>query len=176
MDAFLSYGHRDTKFAHELRDELVGLGVRVWEYHREIRPGVDWKKALEDAIRAAPVLLVLVGKGAAPGPNQVAEWRLMLEAAWQDTSKRLIPVLLPGAVLPKFVSSGNRDFKAVQIHDPRNLAEAAQVVARTIRGQETSGRTRRGQSSATVFSVHADFEDLKRRVAENKQLVRDLVH
>jgi hypothetical protein len=176
MDAFLSYGHRDTRIAHELRDELALLGVTVWEYHREIRPGVDWRQALEDAIRAAPVLLVLVGKGAEPGPHQVAEWRLMLEAAWQDTGKRLIPVLLPGAMLPKFVSSGNRDLKAVQIHDPRDLAEAAQVIARTIRGEETSVRTRRGDSTASVFSVHADLEGLRQRVAENKQLARDLGH
>lgn len=169
MDAFLSYASSDAKIAQKLLEELAALGVRAvnWE-DRKLDPGTDWRQALEDAISSTPVSLVLVGKNANPGPWQQIEWRLMLEEAWR-TGKRLIPVLLPGAVLPKFVGSANRDFQVVQIHDPRDLAEAAQVIARTIRGQEPSDRVRRGDSIASVFSVHADLEELKNRLAENKQ-------
>jgi hypothetical protein len=101
MEAFLSYGNANAEVASKLAAELKKQGIETW-FDRQIQLGDRWVTHIEDAIREAPTVLVLIGKDEQPGPYRRAEWRMALEAVWQNPSKRLIPVLLPGALLPTF--------------------------------------------------------------------------
>jgi hypothetical protein len=73
-------------------------------------------------------------------------------------------------------ANGIGEFQAIQIHDPRDLASAAQLIAEIIRHQQAAHEAPRGSGSASVASVHADREELRSRLAEIEQLARSLDH
>jgi hypothetical protein len=60
---FISYSHRDRKWVVELRKSLDILErqqvVRIWA-DTAIKPGVEWLKAIEDALGSARLALCLV--------------------------------------------------------------------------------------------------------------------
>src|SRR5262245_42862483 len=63
LRVFLSYSHADERFRHELVKHLVllvrqGL-IERWD-DRCIRPGDDWKSAIDDRLDQADLILLLV--------------------------------------------------------------------------------------------------------------------
>jgi hypothetical protein len=139
MDVFLSYNSADRATAEKLAHELVRDGVSVWfDAHHQMEAADDLAGTLERELRECRNLLVLVGSRAAHSPWQQREWRKILEEIWRDPSKRLIPVLLPGASLPAFVrsTSSSGELQAVRIENPADMAGAAQAILRVMRGTE----------------------------------------
>lgn len=121
MDIFLSYSSIDKKVAAKLRAELEKRGLSVW-HGLGGAPGSDWQHQIQEGIRSADNIVILVGPRREPDEAQQATWPMAVEAAWQDPRKRLIPVLLGNAQPPSFVRNGRRvDFQAVRITDSRDL-------------------------------------------------------
>lgn len=59
-DIFLSYSRKDSRLMQRVRDDLRAAGLRVWT-DEGIRPGTAlWKDAIEQAIREAHLLVVLM--------------------------------------------------------------------------------------------------------------------
>ena len=60
---FYSYSHEDEEYCNELRGHLVILErrgiIRSW-YDREIVPGRDWSQAINEQLRTADVVLLLI--------------------------------------------------------------------------------------------------------------------
>jgi hypothetical protein len=61
---FLSYSRRDIQTMRRLRDDLKAEGLQVWSDER-LEPGTDeWKKAIEEAIKdAAGVAVIMSPEG-----------------------------------------------------------------------------------------------------------------
>lgn len=57
---FVSYGHRDMRIASELYDALQSEGLSLWMDSRAIRPGDRWVVEIEEQIRSADAVLVLI--------------------------------------------------------------------------------------------------------------------
>ncbi|MFN9623125.1 MAG: toll/interleukin-1 receptor domain-containing protein [Cyanobacteriota bacterium] len=60
--AFISYSHQDQKWLERLNQMLVPLGrvgLAIWSDQR-IRPGDDWRQAIEDELAKATVAILLV--------------------------------------------------------------------------------------------------------------------
>jgi hypothetical protein len=60
--AFISYSHKDEKWLKSLNEMLVPLvrgGLNIWSDQR-IRPGDDWRQAIEDELAKATVAILLV--------------------------------------------------------------------------------------------------------------------
>ena len=60
--AFISYSHKDQKWLERLNEMLVPLvrgGLTIWSDQR-IRPGDDWRTAIEDELAKATVAILLV--------------------------------------------------------------------------------------------------------------------
>jgi nucleotide-binding universal stress UspA family protein len=61
-DVFVSYAHSDEAAAAELNGWLRAQGLRTFFDRRELRPGLPWVPALEDAIGRSDAVAILVGK------------------------------------------------------------------------------------------------------------------
>ncbi len=105
FDVFLSHNSKDKPAVIELAKALKARGIEVWLDVWQLRPGKRWQKELEEAIRTAPTVAVLVSKDGL-GPWQDAETDAALRRSVNDKTP-IIPVLLPGATdkpkLPLFL-------------------------------------------------------------------------
>ena len=99
FDVFLSYARSDTADAAELNGWLRSQGLRTFFDRSELRPGLRWISALEDAIGRSDAVAILVGRHGF-GNTQQYERELALVRQTRDSGFPVIPVLLPGCENP----------------------------------------------------------------------------
>src|SRR6201987_3712467 len=99
FDVFLTYARSDGGAAAELNDWLRARGLRTFFARSELRPGLRWLPALEDAIGRSDAVAILVGKHGI-GNTQQYERELALVRQTGDASFPVIPVLMPGCDSP----------------------------------------------------------------------------
>jgi hypothetical protein len=75
---FLSYARADHVYAHALAGELRRVGVDLW-LDRDIRPGTNWDRSVEDALERCRTMLVVMSPAAVPSENVRDEWSYFLE-------------------------------------------------------------------------------------------------
>ena len=98
-DVFLSYARSDGGPAAELNDALRARGLHTFFDRSELRPGLRWIPALEDAIGRSNAVAILVGRHGI-GNTQQYERELALVRQTRDNSFPVIPVLMPGCENP----------------------------------------------------------------------------
>jgi TIR domain len=57
---FLSYARADSEFVLKLAEDLRSNGIDVWLDQLDIPGGARWDDAVEEALHAAPCLLVVL--------------------------------------------------------------------------------------------------------------------
>ena len=103
-DVFLSHNSKDKPAVETIAHNLQATyGLKCWLDKWNLVPGEPWQEALEDALDDCQTVAVFVG------PNTVSPWeneemRSALEVRVHDKTRRVVPVLLPGA-------PDNRDLK-----------------------------------------------------------------
>ena len=94
-DVFLSYSSKDKRVARKIEKALKARGLDVWFDELKIVPGQLWLDAVEEGLRSAKTVVILVGAGGSK------KWQdLEIKAALDESvraRKSVIPVLLPGA-------------------------------------------------------------------------------
>ncbi len=98
-DVFVSYARSDEAAAAELNGWLRAQGLRTFFDRRELRPGLPWVPALEDAIGRSDAVAILVGKHGI-GNTQQYERELALVRRTRDVAFQVFPVLMPGCDSP----------------------------------------------------------------------------
>ena len=98
-DVFLSYARSDGAVAAELNGWLRAQGLRTFFDRNELRPGLRWVPALEDAIGRSGAVAILVGRHGF-GNTQQYERELALVRQTRDDGFPVIPVLMPGCKNP----------------------------------------------------------------------------
>lgn len=103
---FLCHNRKDAASVKLLAHRLLNDGIEVWLDDWDHIAGEDWIPALERAIRKVSTILVCIGKHG-QGPVQNGEVQLALKMAFEDPTRRVIPVLLAGApenaTMPEFL-------------------------------------------------------------------------
>jgi energy-coupling factor transporter ATP-binding protein EcfA2 len=99
FDVFLSYARSDGAAAAELNGWLRGQDLRTFFDRSELRPGLRWIPALEDAIGRSGAVAILVGRHGI-GNTQQYERELALVRQTRDDGFPVIPVLMPGCENP----------------------------------------------------------------------------
>src|SRR5271166_661507 len=99
FDVFLSYARSDGALAAQLNGWLCAQGLHTFFDRSELRPGLRWVPALEDAIGRAKAVAILVGKHGI-GNTQQYERELALIRQTSDAAFPVIPVLMPGCDSP----------------------------------------------------------------------------
>jgi len=109
-DAFLSYANADAKAVEQVDSQLRNQGIKTFFGLHDIAPGEEWTGATSAAMLASKAIVAFAGPGGS-GPWQNQEVLATLENHAKDSSKRIIPVLLPKAPssdqlkLPTFLRS-----------------------------------------------------------------------
>src|ERR1700733_6714619 len=98
-DVFVSYARSDGAAAAELNSWLRDQGLSTFFERNELRPGLRWLPALEDAIGRSKAAAILVGKHGI-GNTQQYERELALIRQTGDAAFPVIPVLMPGCDSP----------------------------------------------------------------------------
>ena len=102
------YPSKDKPIVEQFAHKLEAKGVKVWLDKWNLIPGEAWQEDLETALDESQTIVVFVG------PHDISPWeneemRSAIEERVQDKSRRVIPVLLPGAPdntslkLPRFL-------------------------------------------------------------------------
>ncbi len=93
--AIISYSREDSEFALRLAQDLRAAGASVWIDQLDIKPGTPWDNAIEDALIAAPQMLVILS------PTSVKSENVRDEIAYAlKQGKIVIPVLYLDCVVP----------------------------------------------------------------------------
>lgn len=71
---FLSYSHEDEKYALELKNKLEEQGHIVWMDSASIEPGNDYREAIDNAIRNAMAVIVLMTPASRKSEYVAYEW------------------------------------------------------------------------------------------------------
>lgn len=94
---FISYSHKNNRFVDELEIQLQNQGFAYWIDHKII-PGEDWRKAIDDAIKASQGIILVVSKESMQSNYVTYEWSFGM-----GNDKPVIPLLI-------------EDFDDVELH------------------------------------------------------------
>jgi hypothetical protein len=94
---FISYSHKDEKFRRQLETVLAPLirngTIESWS-DREISPGVEWAKEIEERLEKADIILLLVSPDyLASDYTYEVEMRRAIERA-REGQARIIPIIV----------------------------------------------------------------------------------
>jgi WD40 repeat protein len=98
-DVFLSYARVDAAASQELDAWLRQQGVRTFFDQRDLRPGLRWVVAIEEAIGSSGSIAILIGPHGL-GNTQQYEREAALVRQGRERGFLVIPVLLPGVEVP----------------------------------------------------------------------------
>ena len=98
-DVFLSYARSDEAAAAELNSWLRDQGLSTFFDRSELRPGLRWVPALEDAIGRSRAVAILIGEHGI-GNTQQYEREIALIRQASHAAFPVIPVLMPGCDYP----------------------------------------------------------------------------
>ncbi len=87
--AFLSYARCDEPFTRRLAAALPAHGIEPWIDREGIHGGARWSTAIQEALRSADVLILVVTPAAMASSNVEDEWQHAL-----DRGTPVLPVLL----------------------------------------------------------------------------------
>ena len=90
---FISYARKDAKLVDELRHQLKEAGFEVWT-DSVLRPGNDWRHEIDEAIRNAFALLVIITPAAKSSEYVTYEWAFAL-----GLGIKVIPVIVKATPL-----------------------------------------------------------------------------
>src|SRR5215467_13976409 len=71
--SFISYSRKDYYFAESLAFHLARFGVHVWLDVRDLEPGKDWERGLEQALDAATTVVLVASRDSMASPHVRSE-------------------------------------------------------------------------------------------------------
>jgi hypothetical protein len=103
---FISYSHEDSDFAEVLINNIEKEGLSIWEDTDRLNAGEDWRSTIDQAIKEAFVLIVVMSPSAKASEYVTYEWAF----AW-GAGVKIIPVLFkPTELHPRLESLQYLDF------------------------------------------------------------------
>ena len=104
---FISYHHADKRFAEALEAQLLDADFQTWR-DPDLRAGESWRDAIDEAIRAAAAVVLVMSPAAKASAYLNYEWAFALGA-----EVKVIPLLLglpPEQLHPRLAHSQALDF------------------------------------------------------------------
>jgi hypothetical protein len=130
-NVFVSYNRDDEAAVTALGEELYRRGIARWQDDRAIAAGQEWLWAIEAAIVRCPASLVFFGPRGL-GYWQVREIERLLDRARENHGFQIIPVVLPGGVVPPDLQAQIVRFNMVHLRT-LNSGEQIDWIAQAIR-------------------------------------------
>lgn len=135
---FFSYSREDAEFALQLAGDLKNAGEAVWIDQLDINPGQRWDRAVEDALRDCPRMIVILSPASVNSMNVLDEVSFALESR-----KTVLPILYRDCEIPFRLRRVQRlDFR-------KDYSLMLQVLRRSLGG---GGEADHGSSAAAQIA------------------------
>jgi tetratricopeptide (TPR) repeat protein len=79
ISLFISYAHADSAFVDRLETDLQKQGFDPWVDRQRLKGGQRWRRKLQDAVKGAQVLLIVLSPDAVASENVQIEYDYVLE-------------------------------------------------------------------------------------------------
>jgi hypothetical protein len=106
---FISYSHHDSDSASLMREHIKGAGMEVWMSEHSLQLGQEWSKEIDENIRSAFALVVVITPDAKASEYVNYEWSFAVGAGVP-----VFPVLLkqfPDSPHPRLERFQRLDFR-----------------------------------------------------------------
>lgn len=123
---FISHSQRDAALASRFESAIEKLGFDAFNPTKDVRPGTDWRRAIQEAIRKSEALLMILASPDAAHSSWVSYEAGMAEALGKRVFV-LMPDRFPSSELPPDV--GSRQLLKL---DPDYPEQAAKQVAQSL--------------------------------------------
>jgi hypothetical protein len=100
VKVFISYTRKDFETAQRFYHDVRKPGIKPWLDTRDIEPGSEWSKVIEQKISESEYFLALISNKSLRRRYVQYEWKLALEG-----NKPFIPIRLESCTLPKKLSA-----------------------------------------------------------------------
>jgi hypothetical protein len=108
---FISYSHKDSRYAHELANKLSERGIEVWIDDR-IEHGTIWPRVIQENLDSCPILIVIMS------PHSYASDWVQNEVSYaQGQGKAIFPILLEGDVWASLAAKQRIDGRRGKLPD-----------------------------------------------------------
>jgi energy-coupling factor transporter ATP-binding protein EcfA2 len=145
LKIFISHSAADLEAARDLYREMRGAGLRVWMREEDLRDedvelGSTWREAVDEALQACDLILILVSKKTPFDSGQVKDLQ-----SGRQSEKKVVPAYLePDALARGFVVQG---FDKEFLKERRGeLIDSVEGRARLIRGLQKLNQKKTGAS------------------------------
>ncbi len=122
---FISHNKKQKARARMLAMALVENGSSVWFDEWNLRPGDSLTGGIEEGLSNADVFVLLWSKDAARSNWVGTEVRAYLRRRVDDSSLRIVPVMVDDTPLPTLVA----DYKGYAAPTPRSLGKIAAAIS-----------------------------------------------
>jgi serine/threonine protein kinase len=124
---FLSYAREQGGYVHDLARRLRSVGISVW-LDQDIEPGTNWDRSVEEALRRADSMLVIMSPAAVRSETVTDEWSYFVDAGKPVYPAVYEPCELPLRLRRRQYISLNRDMLADVAHIVGALAGSSAPV------------------------------------------------
>src|SRR5947209_7938384 len=140
ISLFISYAHADSAFVDRLEADLHKQGFDPWVDRERLVGGVRWRRELQDAVKRAQVLLIVLSPDAVASQNVQIEYDYVLELG-----KVVIPLYYRQCDLPM-------ELRAIQWIDFRHsYKQGIQALMQALhRQQDQLSRTAGSSPSSAI--------------------------
>ncbi len=100
---FISYSHKDAKFAHKISDYLKNYGIPIWIDSREINIGDSLIQKISDGLIEAEYVIALISKNSLRSNWVNKELDIAMTQEIENKRIKVLPALLDDSELPGFL-------------------------------------------------------------------------
>ena len=162
---FISHTSSDKETAREIAGGFRELGWDVWLDEEAIRPGERFQDAINSAIKAADVFVVVVSEASQHSPWARRELSEIIKRSWADESAVVLPVIIGSAEPPGYL----RDQAALRVW-PEQLPESFYTQLRDLVEQPvTRGVGRTAEGEMRLDDALAGIEKAAASMAEDEE-------
>lgn len=97
---FVSYAEKDAERISYQLALFPALGIKYFQAKKDLKPGDDWQKRIEEEISACEAFFLFWSENAKQSEAVEGEWRLALQCQEQSERGSIRPTILPICVPP----------------------------------------------------------------------------
>lgn len=92
---FISYASEDREIAESLRNQINEMGIPVWLDRKELKPGDEWARVIEENISKSKMFLPIISKSSVQACSErffYQEWQMVKNILSESELPKVMPV------------------------------------------------------------------------------------